>query len=71
MEKVVNLSLKINNCLKSGQLKLKIYIFLFQYTKTKQLLSDFKAQIGADPMQPEAQLKNGVAYTKKTCTHEE
>ena len=54
MEKVVNLSLKIDSC-------------LFQYTKNKQLLSDFQAQIGADPKQPEAQLENGVAYKKKTC----
>ena len=67
MKKVVNLSLKINSCLKSGQLSLKIDGCLFQYTKNKQPLSDFQAQIGADPKQPEAQLENGVAY-KKTCS---
>ena len=70
MKKVVNLSLKINSCLKSGQLSLKIDGYLFQYTKNKQPLSDFQAQIGADPKQPEAQLKYGVAYKKKTCTQE-
>ena len=51
MKKVANVSLKINSCLS-------------QYTKDKQLLSDFQAQIGADPKQPEAQLENGVAYKK-------
>ena len=61
MKKVVNLSLKINSCLKSGQLSLKIDSCLFQYTENKQPLSDFQAQIGVDPKQPEAQLKNGVA----------
>ena len=35
------------------------------YTKNKQPLSNFQAQIGADPKQSEAQLKNGVAYRKK------
>ena len=50
---MVNLSLKINTC-------------LFQYAKNKQPLSDFQAQIGADPKQPKAQLKNGVACKKKS-----
>ena len=35
------------------------------HEKTKQLLSNFEAEIARKPKQPEAELKNGVAYKTK------
>ena len=57
------------NCrLGIGQLKPQNYNgCFFKHTRNKQLLSNFSAQIGADPKQTEAPLENGVAY-KKTCS---
>ena len=34
------------------------------YSRTKQLVSNFEAEIGGKPKQPKAELKNGVAYKK-------
>ena len=38
------------------------------HVDTKQLLSNFEAEIAWILKQPEAESKNGVAYENKTCT---
>ena len=35
---------------------------------TKQPLSNFQPHFGKSPKQPQAEMKNGVAYKKKMCT---
>ena len=37
---------------------------------TKQPLSNFQPHFGKSPKQPQAEMKNGVAYKKKMCTLE-